>query len=71
MICQSCKEARHDRCPSMAAKDPSKPGMGLNPAGEAVQLSGLCPCQHRMPKQSVVLVDGYATKSINEGVVIE
>jgi hypothetical protein len=49
MICNPCRDAKHEECPSKIAQDPSKPTMALSPEGERVQLTGLCPCQHKVP----------------------
>lgn len=62
MICEPCKKQDHDECPSKLAADewmpdPNAPGtkilkvkrplMALSEVSMAVQLSGLCPCQHK------------------------
>lgn len=46
MICKPCKADSHDLCPSRLIAANSKP-TGLSSEGEAIQNSGLCPCQHR------------------------
>lgn len=48
MICQPCRDKKHEECPSKAAQDSNKPPMALSPEGERIQLTGLCPCQHRV-----------------------
>jgi hypothetical protein len=50
MICEPCKNQYHEGCPSQSADDPKKPKTGLTPEGDALQRSGLCGCQHRLPK---------------------
>lgn len=63
MICNPCKAQDHEECPSKKAggewmPDPDAPGtqilkvkrpsMALSEEGVAIQLSGLCPCQHKV-----------------------
>lgn len=52
MICQPCRNRKHEECPSKVAQDPDKPSMALSPEGERVQLTGLCPCHHRVQAQA-------------------
>lgn len=50
MICKPCRSERHEECPSKVAQDPNKPSMALGPHNESIQLTGLCPCQHKVAK---------------------
>lgn len=50
MICEPCKKQDHPNCPSVQLGiDENRPSAALSPEGMKVQLSGLCPCQHRVP----------------------
>lgn len=51
MICNPCKNNRHELCPSRAAaEDEVGPPTGLSPEGDVIQRGGLCTCQHREPR---------------------
>ncbi len=54
--CSSKKNHDHDRCPSKLAVEAKKPPTGLSPESDALQLSGLCTCQHREPRVASALV---------------
>lgn len=57
MICDPCKRRRHNECLNKTAADPNKPPTGLNDAANAIQLSGLCPCQHKVKLMSPITLE--------------
>lgn len=50
VICDPCKVKKHHLCPGVNAVADSVPPTGLSPEGNAIQRTGLCTCQHRVPK---------------------
>ena len=49
MICEPCRNKRHEECPSNLAALGDKKPTGVNEENERIQRSGLCPCQHKVP----------------------
>lgn len=48
MICDPCKAQNHMECPTQSWGNSQHP-TGLSEENNRIQLSGLCPCHHRVP----------------------
>lgn len=57
MICNPCKAQKHEECPSKKSAEANTKTMALSDAGVAIQLSGLCPCQHKVKTPAVVAAE--------------